>query len=202
MTILERTVLDVSPLSAAFCTPAAFHDTMEAHGISCEKVSQDDFVECGYHKATSSFTTTHHDAARGKYYYTPGLTQNDWTHELGHLFTWDLLGRPPFNNFGIDGNEPAYARQCKKLFEGLIGPVPNVLLPGLDWSELLTCCIEAAIIRRNRKSNRSVYTQLRGQNWIGYSTSREEDRAILTGMLIAGEVLLNAHAELWQRRSE
>jgi hypothetical protein len=77
-----------------------------------------------------------------------------------------------------------------------------VFWAGLEWSELSTCCIEAAIIRRNRKSNRSVYTQLRAQNWIGYATSREEDRAILTGMLIAGEVLLNAHAEIWQRRSE
>lgn len=183
-----------------FYNPAAFHKTMEAHGIFCEKISTNEFDK-SYHKLSSSFTRTHHHAVENKYYYTPGVTLSDWTHELGHLFVWDLLGRPTFNNFGIDLNEYVFDSQCKKLVEGLIGPVPDVFPGGSNSSEFPTCCIEAAITQRHRKSTRSIYVQLRSQNWIDCTDPFKQQSNIVAGMLIIGETLINAHAELWQQRS-
>jgi hypothetical protein len=187
-----------------FYNPAAFHETMEAHGIFCEKISKQAFNEA-YYKLSSSFTTTHHDAIGRKYYYTPGVTLSDVTHELGHLFAWDLIGRPAFNNFGIDRNEFNCRTQCQKLLESTVGPIPDIpnmySLWNCTWEEFLPCAIEAAITRRYRKSNRSAYVQLRSQNWIDCTISLKQQSNIVAGMLIIGETLINAHAELWQHRS-
>lgn len=188
-----------------FYNPAAFHKTMEAHGIFCEKISKQEF-NYAYYKLSSSFTTTHHHAIGSKYYYTAGVTLSDWTHELGHLIVWDLIGRPAFNNFGIDLNEFNCRTQCQKLLERTVGPVPDNIphmssLWNCDWEEFLPCAIEAAITRRYRKSNRSAYIQLRSQNWIDCTDPFKRQSNIVAGMLIIGETLINAHTELWQQRS-
>jgi hypothetical protein len=169
---------------------------MAAHGIRCERTGKKDPI----YRYSSSFTTTYHDAEKQVFYYTGDIDARDFMHETGHLIVWDLLGRPAYNNFGIEDHRgrPGFLRNaCFEQFEALCGELPAKLGPKayITSEELAACAIESAILRRNRKSLRSVFRQLTEQTWIVIGSDYRVARAVVDGMLIIGETYIEAHRE-------
>ena len=193
--------------TAMYDAPASretFIAMMAAHGIRCERTEKNDPI----FRYSSSFTTTHHDAAKQVFYYTGDIDAQDFMHETGHLIVWDLLGRPTFNNFGFDvpqGRPGVLRNACVVQFEALCGELPDKLGPKgyLISEELAACAIESAILRRNRKSLRSVFRQLTEQNWIDswrfIGSDYRAARAVVDGMLMIGETYIEAHRERYAK---
>lgn len=178
-----------------------FVDIMNAHGIECVLVSQDEFKR-GYSRLTSSFTTTHHCSRNNVFYYTRDLDLRSMYHELGHLVVWDLVGRPKYNNFGCDGEYDLMAVKSERLCARVIGSVKD---PNFCAVEIGPCAIEAVLLRLNRKSNRTVFSQLQSQNWISDESRRRghayrKARAMLDAMLIIGNALIEEHQEKYRQQ--
>jgi hypothetical protein len=174
-----------------------FVDIMKAHGIECVRLSNREF-EKRYGRLTSSFTTTHHCSRDSVYYYTKDIDLRSMYHELGHLVVWDLIGRPEYPNFGCGMEYGVMAKKCDALYTRVIGGPTKQ--PHFCAIELGPCAIEAVLLRLNRKSNRTVFSQLQSQNWISAESRNgghvyRKARAILDGMLIVGHALIERHQE-------
>lgn len=140
------------------------------------------------------------------------LSDDERAHEMGHLVVWDLLGRPEADNFGCQtetlDERGDFEEGCRQLIKGH-GYWPFMIYEKpiypyhKNWSmaETPACAIEAAIMRRTRKSRRGAYAQLRYENFIQDDNSRKEGENIVTMMLDFGERLLRQHAELLEERT-
>ena len=174
----------------------SFISTMEAHGIRCELLSQEEF-NTRFYRLSSSFTDSHHDVAAGVFYYTKKVTVKDMTHEIGHLVCWDLIGRPQYNNFGLDrGRSFGVDLECRNLVTQFAGSVDETFGSNVDYNEVAACAVEAAINCQHR-GRRAAADQMRTQEYTDptHHQKRLKTSAVVDGMLIIGEALIEAHRQ-------